>query len=161
MDLRCSKHCTVNVDSRSRPDCLRSPNTVREAFLECREMDASLGDRLDAFADSLRRIDPAFAGAVDRLVGRLQQAQGWARRAQSRRSDAALLSPRREGTHRRAAGDDRERSAGRCRPPRTLVPVLPHQHAIPGRGEAAHRGRGRTGGCDRPRPATVRRPDPR
>jgi peroxiredoxin len=36
-------------------------------------MDASLGDRLDAFADSLRRIDPAFAGAVDRLVGRLQQ----------------------------------------------------------------------------------------
>ena len=50
-------------------------NTVREAFLECREMDASLGDRLRAFADSLRRIDPAFAGAVDRLVGRLQRAK--------------------------------------------------------------------------------------
>jgi peroxiredoxin len=38
-------------------------------------MDASLGDRLGAFADSLRRIDPAFASAVDRLVGRLQQAE--------------------------------------------------------------------------------------
>jgi peroxiredoxin len=38
-------------------------------------MDASLGDRLGAFADSLRRIDPAFATAVDRLVGRLQQAE--------------------------------------------------------------------------------------
>ena len=38
-------------------------------------MDASLGDKLRAFADSLRRIDPAFAGAVDRLVGRLQQAK--------------------------------------------------------------------------------------
>ena len=50
-------------------------NAVRDAFLECREMDASLGDRLGAFADSLRRIDPAFASAVDRLVGRLQQAE--------------------------------------------------------------------------------------
>jgi peroxiredoxin len=50
-------------------------NTVRDAFLECREMDASLGDRLNAFANSLKRIDPAFAGAVDRLVGRLQQAK--------------------------------------------------------------------------------------
>ena len=50
-------------------------DAVRDAFLECREMDASLGDRLGAFADSLRRIDPAFASAVDRLVGRLQQAE--------------------------------------------------------------------------------------
>ena len=50
-------------------------DAVRDAFLECREMDASLGDRLDAFANSLRRINPAFAGAVDRLVGRLQQAE--------------------------------------------------------------------------------------
>ena len=48
-------------------------DAVRDAFLECREMDASLGDRLDAFADSLRKINPAFAGAVDRLVDRLQQ----------------------------------------------------------------------------------------
>jgi peroxiredoxin len=50
-------------------------NAVRDAFLECREMDASLGDRLGAFAASLRRIDPAFANAVDRLVGRLRQAE--------------------------------------------------------------------------------------
>jgi peroxiredoxin len=50
-------------------------NAVRGAFLECRDMDASLGDRLGAFADSLRRIDPAFASAVDRLVSRLQQAE--------------------------------------------------------------------------------------
>jgi peroxiredoxin len=50
-------------------------DAVRDAFVECREMDASLVDRLDAFADSLRRIDPAFSGAVDRLVNRLQQAK--------------------------------------------------------------------------------------
>jgi peroxiredoxin len=50
-------------------------NAVRDAFVECREMDASLGDRLGAFADSLRRIDPDFASAVDRFVGRLQHAE--------------------------------------------------------------------------------------
>src|SRR5271167_984133 len=48
---------------------------VRDAFLECREMDASLGERLDAFAASIRRIDPSFADAVDRLVSRLQRAE--------------------------------------------------------------------------------------
>ena len=35
------------------------PDAVRDAFLESREMDASLGDRLDAFADLMRRIDPS------------------------------------------------------------------------------------------------------
>jgi peroxiredoxin len=55
---------------------MHSPaDAVRDAFRECREMDASLGDRLDAFADSLKRINPAFASAVDRLVGRLRQAE--------------------------------------------------------------------------------------
>ena len=67
-------------------------DAVRDAFLESREMDASLGDRLDAFADSMRRIDPSFAGAVDRLVGRLQQAEVGAGAPKSRRSPAALLS---------------------------------------------------------------------
>jgi len=50
-------------------------SAVRDAFLECREMDASLGARLKAFADSLKRIDPAFASAVDRLVDRLRKAE--------------------------------------------------------------------------------------
>jgi peroxiredoxin len=47
---------------------------IRAAFLECRDMDASLGERLDAFAASIRAISPPFAEAVDRLVGRLQEA---------------------------------------------------------------------------------------
>src|SRR5579871_2125061 len=50
-------------------------DAVRAAFFECRDMDASLGSRLDAFADSLKRIDPAFAGAVDGLVDRLRKAE--------------------------------------------------------------------------------------
>lgn len=47
---------------------------IRVAFLECRDMDASLGERLDAFAASVRTISAPFADAVDRLVDRLQQA---------------------------------------------------------------------------------------
>ncbi len=46
---------------------------IRGAFLECRNMDASLGERLNAFAASVRAISAPFADAVDRLVDRLQQ----------------------------------------------------------------------------------------
>ena len=52
---------------------------IRSAFLECRDMDASLGERLDTFAASLRAISPPFAEAVDRLVERLRQAEVGAR----------------------------------------------------------------------------------
>jgi peroxiredoxin len=44
-----------------------------EAFQQCRDMDASLGERLTAFADRVRKIDQTFAEAVDRLVAHLQQ----------------------------------------------------------------------------------------
>jgi peroxiredoxin len=52
---------------------------IRSAFLECRDMDASLGERLDTFAVSLRAISPPFAEAVDRLVERLRKAEVGAR----------------------------------------------------------------------------------
>ena len=44
-----------------------------EAFEHCRGMDASLNERLNAFADAVRKIDASFAEAVDRLVARLQE----------------------------------------------------------------------------------------
>ena len=43
------------------------------SFRRCREMDASLNERLGSFADSVRTLSPSFADAVDRLVARLQQ----------------------------------------------------------------------------------------
>ena len=48
--------------------------SIRSAFLECRDKDASLGERLEAFAASVRAISAPFAEAVDRLVARLQKA---------------------------------------------------------------------------------------
>src|ERR1700756_2114528 len=46
---------------------------LEEAFIECREMDASLAERLQAFADAVRRLGPNFQDAVDRLVTRLKE----------------------------------------------------------------------------------------
>ena len=46
---------------------------LEEAFQHCRDMDASLSERLDSLAQAVRKISPAFADAVDRLVTRLQQ----------------------------------------------------------------------------------------
>jgi peroxiredoxin len=50
-------------------------DAIQTAFRDCRDMDASLGERLDAFAASLRTISPPFAKAVDRLIGRLEKAE--------------------------------------------------------------------------------------
>jgi peroxiredoxin len=46
---------------------------LEETFQRCRDMDASLGERLDSFARTVRTLSPPFADAVDRLVTRLQK----------------------------------------------------------------------------------------
>jgi hypothetical protein len=46
--------------------------TLQEAFLYCRDMDASLSERLDAFSSATRYFIPGYQEAVDRLVSRLR-----------------------------------------------------------------------------------------
>ena len=46
---------------------------LNDAFVQCRDMDASLAERLQAFADAVRRLGPHFQVAVDDLVARLRQ----------------------------------------------------------------------------------------
>ena len=46
---------------------------LHEAYVEARDMDASLAERLQAFADAVRRLGPHFQEAVDRLVARLKE----------------------------------------------------------------------------------------
>jgi peroxiredoxin len=46
---------------------------LRTLFEQCRDMDASLNERLQALSDGLHKLDGAFGAAVDRLVLRLQQ----------------------------------------------------------------------------------------
>jgi peroxiredoxin len=49
------------------------PETLEEAFARCCDMDASLAERLQAFADAVGHWSPAFQDAVDRLIGRLKE----------------------------------------------------------------------------------------
>ena len=49
------------------------PDALEEAFRYCRDMEASLGERLDSFARAVRALSPPFADAVDHLVTRLQK----------------------------------------------------------------------------------------
>jgi peroxiredoxin len=42
-----------------------------EAFVQCRDMDAALDERLEAYSRAVRRLIPAYADSVDQLVLRL------------------------------------------------------------------------------------------
>jgi len=46
---------------------------LHEAYIQARDMDASLAERLQAFADAVRRLGPHFQEAVDKLVARLKE----------------------------------------------------------------------------------------
>jgi peroxiredoxin len=48
-------------------------HALEEAFLRCRELEAPLADRLQAFTNEVRRLRPDFAATVDALVGRLAE----------------------------------------------------------------------------------------
>ena len=51
---------------------------LEESFVRCRDLEAPLADRLQAFADELRRLDPRFAAAIDALVSRLAESHAGA-----------------------------------------------------------------------------------
>jgi hypothetical protein len=46
---------------------------LETSLARCRDLEAPLADRLQAFADELRSLGPEFASAVDVLVSRLAQ----------------------------------------------------------------------------------------
>ena len=47
--------------------------SLEEAFLYCRDMDASLAQRLDAFSLATRYLIPGYQEAVDRMVNGLAE----------------------------------------------------------------------------------------
>jgi peroxiredoxin len=46
---------------------------LEDSFVRCRNLELPLADRLQSFADDLRRVRPDFAAAVDTLVSRLSE----------------------------------------------------------------------------------------
>jgi peroxiredoxin len=49
---------------------------LRSAFLRCRDMEGTLGERLETYAAAGREFFPAYSEAVDRLVVRLRENGG-------------------------------------------------------------------------------------
>ena len=49
---------------------------LKQAFLRCRDMEATLAEQLQAYAAAGREIFPAYGTAVDRLVARLKESGG-------------------------------------------------------------------------------------
>ncbi|AMN45034.1 peroxiredoxin-like family protein [Rhodoplanes sp. Z2-YC6860] len=46
---------------------------MRQAFQQARDLDGSMAERLDIFADAARKLHPEDASTVDRLVSRLRE----------------------------------------------------------------------------------------
>jgi peroxiredoxin len=67
------------------------------AFIRCRDLQAPLADRLQAFADEVRRLGPHFAEAVDALVNRLVEAGAGATAPQVGEPMPAFLLPDEQG----------------------------------------------------------------
>ena len=53
-----------------------SAERLKQAFQQCRDMEGSLRDQLEAYAAAGREIFPAYGEAVDRLVARLNENGG-------------------------------------------------------------------------------------
>jgi peroxiredoxin len=70
---------------------------LRQAFLRCRDMEATLGEQLDAYAAAGREIFPAYSDAVDRLVARIQENGGGANAPRSGDAMPPFLLPDESG----------------------------------------------------------------
>lgn len=52
---------------------MSAASELKQAFLEARELDGSMSERLDAFAVAMRRLTPESVATIDRLVDRLKE----------------------------------------------------------------------------------------
>jgi peroxiredoxin len=57
---------------------IKLSDLLEESFVRCRDLETPLADRLQAFANELRRLGPHFQVAVDALVSRLAESDAGA-----------------------------------------------------------------------------------
>jgi peroxiredoxin len=70
---------------------------LEDAFIRCRDLQAPLADRLQAYADEVRRLGPHFAEAVDAMVNRLVEVGAGATAPQVGEPMPAFLLPDEQG----------------------------------------------------------------
>ena len=124
---------------------------LRRAFEQARELDGSMAERLDVFAGAARKLHPAAAAIVDRLVARLKQHKAGENAPKPGDPMPPFVLPDETG-HLIFGGRASRRSHVS---PRTLVSLLPHQHQHIGQGTVAHRSNGRAHGGHNPRTRAV------
>jgi peroxiredoxin len=76
----------------------RLSEVLEISLARARELEVPLADRLQAFADDLRREGPKFAAAVDMLVGRLQECDAGATAPKVGEPMPAFLLPDDQGS---------------------------------------------------------------
>jgi peroxiredoxin len=70
---------------------------LEDAFVRCRNLEASLADRLQAFANEIQRLGPHFAATVDALVSRLAESDAGAAAPKVGEPMPAFLLPDEQG----------------------------------------------------------------
>ena len=70
---------------------------LEQSFARCRNLEVPLGDRLQAFANELRRLVPHFQTAVDSLVTRLAESNAGATAPKVGEPMPAFLLPDEQG----------------------------------------------------------------
>ena len=101
---------------------------LEDAFVRSRDLEVPLADRLQAFANEVRRMGPHFATAVDALVERLMENGAGTTAPKVGEAMPPFVLPDESG---RLVGlqDLLQEGSRRDRvSPRLLVPVLPNQH---------------------------------
>jgi peroxiredoxin len=72
-------------------------NMLEVRFAQCRDLEAPLADRLQAFENEVRRLVPGFAAAVDTMVGRLAASKAGATAPKVGEPMPAFLLPDEQG----------------------------------------------------------------
>lgn len=72
-------------------------DALADAFVRCRDLDASLAERLDAYSSASRKVIPAYADAVDRLVVRLSSSEAGASAPRAGEPMPAFILPDENG----------------------------------------------------------------
>ena len=132
---------------------------LKQAFDQARDLDGSMSERLDVFADAMRKQHPAVGG--DRRSPGVAASRARCGDTAPKPGDVMppFVLPDESGRLVSLKDLLATRPRGRDLPSRTLVPLLPHQHQHAGESAAAHRGARRPHGGDRAGPRAVRRRD--
>ena len=109
---------------------------LRQAFQDCRDMDGTLGERLQAYAAAGRDFFPAYSEAVDRLVTRVHENGGGENAPRPGEPMPPFMLPDETWLARHPALADQRWPGDRDVLSRPLVPLLPpeRERGHPGQG---------------------------